>query len=592
MAGRFPPEWLDELRANSDIVSLVSDYVQLKRNGNRYWGVCPFHHEKTASFSVDPEKQLYYCFGCKAGGNVVQFVMQIERMEFVEAVRFLAERCHMELPALSGGGGPEVSRTEKERSFEINRIAARFFFENLYSSSGRTYLQYLYKRGLDDSGIRKFGLGAAVGRWDDLTQHLLKSGFEKEEIAKTGLCVLREDKCFDMFRERVIFPIINAQGKILGFGGRVLDNSQPKYLNSPDTIVFNKRLNVYAANLLHKASGLKRVILVEGYMDVVSLTIHGIEGVAATLGTALTEQQAKLLKRFAPEIWMAYDGDEAGQKAILRALDILEPLEIPAKVLYFPDGMDPDEYIRTYDLKAFESLKPLTSPEYRMKKTAEKYDLSQMEGKTKYAIECAEILYRVRQPVERENLLGQLSVQTGFSRDVLISQMSVSGKQFETKTTHRGAVVKTNNEQKREIDFSFFQTDRKTAENLAVYLLSEGKLPGGLLTEENFNDPVCRKAFIALSNGDSVSRLVENSSDEEKERLMGIFGNEMSFTDQEIPRVVSDCVTKLSENVLNEKIETLTGRIPTENPDRRRQTLQEISDLTRKMHQLQSGRKE
>ncbi len=589
MSVRFPPEWLDELRANSDIVGLVSDYVQLKRNGSRYWGVCPFHHEKTASFSVDPEKQLYYCFGCKAGGNVVQFVMQIERMEFVEAVQFLAERCHMALPEKVNGGVPQISRTEKERSYEINRTAARFFFENLYSNGGKTYLQYLYKRGLDDTAIRKFGLGAATGHWDELTQHLLAKGYEKEEISKTGLCVIRENKCFDMFRERVIFPIINTQGKILGFGGRVLNDGQPKYLNSPDTVIFNKRLNVYAANLLHKTNNLKRVILVEGYMDVVSLTIHGVNGVAATLGTALTEQQAKLLKRFAPEIWMAYDGDEAGQKAILRALDILEPLGIPAKVLYFPDGMDPDEYIRAHGLNEFESLKALAAPEYRMKKAAEKYDLSQTEGKTQYAIDCAEILYRVGQPVERENLLRQLSIQTGFDRDVLISQMNVSGKRIETAPIHRG---NNDREQKTRKDFDFFKFERKTAEKLAVYLLSEGKISPDLLSEESFSDPVCRKAFAALSNGYSVSALVESSSDDEKEQLMSIFGNEMTFSDQEIPNVVSDCITKLSEGVLNEKIELLKGRIPMENTDRKKKTLQEISDLTRKMHQLQSGRKE
>ena len=436
-AVRFPSSWLDELRARADIVQIVGQYVQLKKNGRKYWGLCPFHGEKTASFSVDPEKQLFYCFGCKAGGSVIHFVMEIEHLPFPEAVKHLADQLHMPLPQMEADPDYQRRQTQRERLLACNRDAAHFFYETLFTPAGQPMLDYLKRRGVSDGVIRKFGLGAAPNSWDALTRAMQAKGYTTEELQMAGLIVIKDAeeatadrparprRAFDMFRNRAIFPIIDQYGNVLAFGGRAIENVQPKYLNTSDTPIFNKRLGVYAANLLRKERHLERVVLVEGYMDVVSLTQFGVTGVCATLGTALTSEQAKLLKRFAPMVYLSYDGDSAGQHAILRGLDILEAEGIPARVLDFPDGLDPDEFIRRDGKEGFDKLPALTPQAYRMRRLRAEHDLTTQEGRTAYAKACAAIL-RNLEPVEMENALQELIVQTGFSRDVLIAQIGMT----------------------------------------------------------------------------------------------------------------------------------------------------------------------
>ncbi len=324
---RYPPAWLDELRMRADIVQIVSSYVPLKKAGHRYVGLCPFHNEKTPSFSVDAQKQLYYCFGCKAGGSVIQFVMDIEHMDFHEAVSYLAEQLHMPLPEMKNDPDYEKRRSLKERIYLANQAAARLYHQNLWEEQGKPILQYVKDRGLTDAVIRRFGIGAAAG---DLRigEALGKEGFSQDELLAAGLIRRREQRTHDMFFNRAVFPIIDAYGNVLGFGGRAMGDAQPKYLNTSDTPAFNKRYNVFAANLLRREKGLKRVILVEGYMDVVALSQFGVAGAAATLGTALTPEQARLLSRFAPEVHLCYDGDSAGQNAILRGLDVLDEQQV------------------------------------------------------------------------------------------------------------------------------------------------------------------------------------------------------------------------------------------------------------------------
>ena len=316
MASRYPASWLDELRSRSDIVQIVSGYVALTKKGRNYWGLCPFHGEKTASFSVDGEHQLYYCFGCKAGGDVIHFIMDMERLTFPEAVEQLADRAHMTLPEMEKDEDYERRRTQRERLLNANREAARFYHETLFTPAGEAALAYLRRRGLSDGVIRKFGLGASPDSWSSLSDRLLEKGWKLDELVLAGLTVKKKkddgrERYFDMFRNRAMFPIINTHGNVIAFGGRTLEKREPKYLNTSDTPVFNKRQGVYAANLLRQQRHLERVILVEGYMDVVSLTQYGVEGVCATLGTALTNEQARLLHRFAPQVYLGYDGDSA-----------------------------------------------------------------------------------------------------------------------------------------------------------------------------------------------------------------------------------------------------------------------------------------
>ena len=290
MAGRFTDSWLEELRSRVTIEEVVGEYVRLKQKGKRFWGLCPFHNEKTPSFSVDSESQLYYCFGCHKGGTVFNFVMDMERMEFPDAVRQLAERAHMELPDDLSASGSGVSTVDREKIYEANVAAARYFHALLWAEEGAAALKYLYARGLTDSDIRKFGLGASPSGWEDGTKALLDMGFSRETLVQAGLTVLKDGRSYDMFRSRAIFPIIGAQGKVLGFGGRAMGDAQPKYLNTPDTPVFNKRNNLYALNFAKSERQAGRLVLVEGYMDTVSLRKYGVQGVVATLGTALTER--------------------------------------------------------------------------------------------------------------------------------------------------------------------------------------------------------------------------------------------------------------------------------------------------------------
>ena len=390
MASRFPAHWLDELRSRSDIVQIVSGYVGLKKSGRKYWGLCPFHGEKTASFSVDGEQQLYYCFGCKAGGDVIHFIMDIERCSFHEAVEILADRAHIPLPEMENDADWEQRQTRRERLLSANREAAMFYHETLFRPEGAASLNYLHKRGLSDSVIRKFGLGAAPDQWSALTDHLVSAGYTTDELVSVGLTIVRPPKepgrkqtAFDMFRIRAIFPIIDMHKNVIAFGGRSLGKELPKYINTADTPVYNKSRNIYAANLLKQQRHLDHVVLTEGYMDVVSLTQFGVEGACASLGTSLTEEQARLIRRFAPEVYLAYDGDSAGQKAILRGLEIFEKEGLPARVLVFPDGLDPDEFVRRDGAEAFAALQTLTPTAYRLRQLKASFDLSKDEAMLK-----------------------------------------------------------------------------------------------------------------------------------------------------------------------------------------------------------------
>ncbi len=586
MATRYPPEWIEELRARADIVSIVSEYVPLKQNGRRYWGLCPFHHEKTASFSVSPDDGFYYCFGCKAGGTVIQFVMDTERMEFGEAVKYLAEKVRFPLPETRDDGESDKARSLRERIYEINRRAALFFFELLYAPEGEKVLDYLYKRGLDDPAIRMFGLGASPTGWDTLTKRLLSEGATAEELTLAGLAVEKETKRFDMFRNRAMFPILSAHGQVLGFGGRAMGDAQPKYLNTSDTPAFNKRQNVFAQNLLRKAKGLKRVLLVEGYMDVVSLAAAGVEGVAATLGTSLTPEQARLLKRYAPEVWVAYDGDEAGQKAIMKALDIFQSLDIPARVLALPDGLDPDDFIRQRGKEAFDALKPMSAPRFRMRRAAVGVDLSTEEGRMQYAIACASVLRSVRQPVELENLIKRLSIETGFSREVLLQQIGVSPVE---KTAYTGPPRREKLPASAPPEAS--ETDH--AERLLLSLISAGLAPPGSVDADRFSGEGYRRIAARLLAGEKQGAMLESCEDDAmKQTMLEVFAAEPRVSGEEATQIVADCLERMRRGWIDERRRVLTESLSTAEAGDKIKVLKEIMSLDEEKRRLRPGRKE
>ena len=576
MAGRYPPQWLDELRARADIVKVIGSYVTLKKNGHRYVGLCPFHNETAPSFSVDEQKQVYHCFGCKAGGSVIQFVMDIERLSFPEAVAFLADQLHMPLPEMQNDPAYEKRRTLKERIYLANRTAARMYHQLLWQPESSAILHYLQQRGLSDAVIRRFGIGAAPPS-AQVGHRLMEEGFTEEELVQAGLMLRREGRTFDMFRNRAMFPIIDTYGNVLGFGGRAMGDAMPKYLNTSDTPAFNKRYTVFAANLLRKARGLTRVILVEGYMDVVALSQFGVEGVAATLGTALTPEQARLLHRFAPEVHIAYDGDRAGQKAILRGLEVLEGENVPVRVLDFPGGLDPDEFIRQEGLEAFQALKPISAVTYRMRREKERHDVSTEEGRIEYAKACAAILRGVKEPVELENHLRHLSVETGFSKEVLMQQIGAAPPPKVVMAAKREGF----RQKAREVS----QVDWTARTLLAV--LATGRLPKGSVSPEEFEDPLLRSLCEGLLAGESAASLMERQTDDQGRAAVGdILSLNTDLDDDGLMRMAQDCLKKMRKQRLEKALDLIQQRLPALAGEERERETQRAFALTQQLLDL------
>ena len=594
MASRFPAHWLDELRSRSDIVQIISGYVGLKKSGRKYWGLCPFHGEKTASFSVDAEQQLYYCFGCKAGGNVINFIMDIERCSFHEAVELLAERAHIPMPEMENDAEWEKRRTRRERLLSANREAARFYHEVLFKPEGAASLAYLRKRGLTDSVIRKFGLGAAPEQWTSLTDHLLASGYTLGELSSVGLTVVKDPdtpggkkRYFDMFRNRAIFPIIDMYRNVIAFGGRSLGKEQPKYMNTSDTPVFNKRKNIYAANLLRQQRHLPHVILVEGYMDVVSLSQFGVEGVCATLGTALTNDQARLLRRFAPEVWLGYDGDSAGQHAILRGLDILEQEGIPARVLDFPDGLDPDEFVRRDGADGFASLPALPAAVYRLRRLKESFDLSTDEGKMNYVRKAAFVLAPL-DPVGEETYLKTLMLETGFSHDVLKQQVDGARGESRNKAPVPGELP-------QEISRPPHSPARRTgqppspleaAQETLLSLLATGQIPKDMVEEKDFEDDELKSLYTALVAGASPASLPDTAPDDEtRSRYTRILLSPAAENTDQMISMATQCLARIRKASCQKQYEGLMQKMKTMDPKDPGipELLREAQELRKKM---------
>ena len=402
---------IEEVKSRCDIVHIISQYISIKQSGTNFKGLCPFHGEKTPSFYVSTSKQMYKCFGCGEGGDVIKFVMSMENLEFMDALKLLAKQCGVDVN--TNMNEETKLKMEKINKFQnIHREAARYYFSNLITSKNPGY-NYLRNRGLDDKIIKKFGLGYSLKSWDSLKNYLLSKGYTNEELSECGLITYKKEnnKSYDKFRNRVMFPIFDYRGNVIGFGGRVLDDSEPKYLNSPDTLIFNKRFNLYGLNFSRKEIIDKTMILVEGYMDLISLYQYGIKNVVATLGTALTDQQGMLIKRYADSAIISYDSDDAGIKATLRAIDILTKLDINVKILNLKDCKDPDEFIRKYGLDEFKKAINLSTNHVKFKidNLKNNFDLNKGEDRVKFAKEASIIIKGIKSPVEVDYYTKYLS---------------------------------------------------------------------------------------------------------------------------------------------------------------------------------------
>ena len=400
----FPPSFLDELIARNPIEDVVGQYVSLKRSGSNMFGLCPFHGEKTASFSVSPDKGIYYCFGCHKGGGAVNFMMEVEGLSYPDAVRALAKRAGMQVPE---DEQYQSRYRQQERLWALHKEAARFFHSQLYAPIGKAALDYAFGRGMTKGILTTFGVGYAPDSWDSLIKAMLAKGYTEEELKESGLVTVsqKNGRIFDRFRDRLMFPIIDVRGNVIAFGGRIIkkDSDAAKYLNSPETLIFNKRKNLFGLNLAKKTKQ-GYLILVEGNIDVVALHQYGFDNAIASLGTSLTEEQAALMTRYADQVVLIYDGDKAGQNATQRAIPILEKAGLQVKVLQIKDAKDPDEFLRKFGADRFKLLLEGSSNrvEYQLNAIRRKYDLQEDDQRVKFIAEVADFLSTLGSAVQRE----------------------------------------------------------------------------------------------------------------------------------------------------------------------------------------------
>ena len=455
----------EEVRSANDIVDVISQYVTLKRSGRNYFGLCPFHSEKSPSFSVSPDRQYFHCFGCHKGGDVFTFVSEIERISFKEALEMLAERARIELPTIENS---EYNKNTalKSQMYKINIETATFFHERLYKPFAKIAQDYVKKRKLDNRTLKAFKIGYS-GEYNDLYKHLKSSGFKDEEIIATGL-VYKNDRgeYIDRFRKRLMFPIMNASGKVIAFGGRKLEDNEKiaKYINSNENLVYSKKKNLFALNLA-KQSQKENIILVEGYMDAISLYQRGFDNVVASLGTALTDDQARLLRKYSKQVILSYDSDGAGQEAILRGLTILEKQGCDARVLQMENAKDPDEYVIKYGSGRFQMLidNAISLVEFKIKMAKNKYNLDNANDKINFLKEITQILSSVENNIEREIYIDKISKQYSISKEAIYAEVN------------KGKTYLSNNPEVKPIPKSFKKPKTDSAilkrENLIIYFL-------------------------------------------------------------------------------------------------------------------------
>ena len=504
----FPPSFIDDLVARNPIEDVVGQYVQLKRSGANYFGLCPFHGEKTASFSVAPNKQIYYCFGCHKGGGVINFIMEIENLSYPDAVRFLAKRVGMEVPE----DEQYQSRYKaQERLWKLCREAARFFHETLMSDQGKQARQYLTQRGLSKSTVTRFGLGFAPDQWTALTDEMIRRGYTRQELMDAGLVVSREKNgktsYYDKFRNRVMFPIIDLRGNVIAFGGRVMDDSKPKYLNSPETGIFNKRKNLFALNIAKKSKQ-GRIILCEGYMDTITLHQYGFDCAVASLGTALTEEQVNLLSKYTEQVVLTYDSDAAGQDATRRAIPMLEKAGIQVKILRMEGAKDPDEYLKKFGADRFAVLLQGSEnqAEYRLQTLQRQYDLTSDEQKVEFLQKAAQLIATFPNAVEREVYAGRAAQAVGIGLEAMKMEVSRAYKKRTNRAERRreqqllspAAAI-----QPKVRSIRYVNVRSAAAEEGILYqVLREPALfdQAGDLTGSQFSVPVLGRAFDELKD--------------------------------------------------------------------------------------------
>lgn len=563
----FPDSFLQELKLRSDITEIASSYVNLKRHGRNMVGLCPFHGEKTPSFNIYTENGSFYCFGCGAGGDVITFIMKIENLDYVEAVKFLAQRAGMEMPENTYDDSLSKLRM---RIYEANREAARFFHATLLSQRGQSGLNYLRGRALSDRTIRHFGLGFADDDWNSLCNHLKNKGFSEYEIYSANLAFRRKNGngIYDRFVNRVMFPIIDLRGNVIAFGGRIMTDEKPKYLNTSDTPVFKKSENLFSLNNA-KSSGTRTLILCEGYMDVIALNQAGFTNAVATLGTALTNEQAVLMKRYADEVIICYDADGAGQKATARAIEILRNAGLPIKILTVPSGKDPDEFIRSKGENGSAAFKLLIEKcgndiEYRLMKLKENYNLNTTDGKVAFLNEAVKIVATIESPIERDVFASKLCAELEIDKNAFLEQISKVKRRDRRENIKKETrqIQAELNGQSDKINREHYKKPRSSSaeEALLVYLINNPDYANSIserVTPDKFSNSLIKRyyEYVLSKIKSGYEPLTSVSSDFNSDEVSYLY----KLISTTIPAASTREAVEEYINVINEESNKLTS---------------------------------
>ena len=595
---RYSDETIEEVRQANDIVDVISQYVHLKRSGRNFFGLCPFHNEKSPSFSVSPDKQIFHCFGCGVGGNVFTFLSRIEGINFVEAVQTLAERANIQLPTFENNADA-AKEALKAKVYKVNEFTATYYHENLYKQSAKIAQEYVKQRKLSNETLKSFRIGFS-GKFDELYQALKKEGFEDAEILESGL-VNRNDngRYIDRYRNRLMFPICDARGRVIAFGGRVLDDSKPKYINSPENIVFSKGRNLFGLNVAKKSPDIKkRLLIVEGYMDVISLHQRGIKNVVAPLGTALTQQQGWLLRKTSEQIILSFDSDEAGLKAKIRAVDILQNMGCDIRILQMEGAKDPDEYIIKYGNARFQNIidKALSIIEFKVRLLKRNLNLNNTNDKIKFLNEIAKLISKVDNNIEKEVYIEKISKEYEISKEAIyaeVNKLTYENKQTEKVLDKAKPVVKHVNVKKQEVSEAI-----KRRENTLLAILLNGdmniyKIIKQNIKQEDFKDEtnkkIAKRLYEEFEKGNSnINGILDELEEEEQNHITEILADDYEIDDVE--KAIDDVMKSYEKDRLSNKkfeiLEKLENRELNLSQEEKNKLGKELSDIIVKLAKM------
>ena len=570
---RYSDEIIEEIRQNNDVVDIISQYVHLTRKGRNYFGLCPFHNEKSPSFSVSPDRQIFHCFGCGVGGNVYTFLMKIEGITFKEALEQLAERVNIQLPTLTSGA--DTAKEElKAKVYKVNEFTAEFYHQNLYKPNAKMAQEYVKKRKLNQETLEAYKIGFS-GKFDELYKALKQQGFGEKEILESGLVNKNDNGTYiDRYRNRLMFPICDARGKVIAFGGRVLDDSKPKYINSPENIVYSKGRHLFGLNVAKKYSS-KKLLIVEGYMDVISLHQRGIENVVGALGTALTEQQGWLLRKSTEQVILGFDADGAGQTAVARSMEILQNMGCDMRVLQIEGAKDPDEFIVKFGEGRFKLAmeNAISLVEFKVKNLRKDINLENAADKIKFLNEIAKILAKVENTIEREIYIEKIAKGYNISKEAIFAEVNKliysNSKGIQTLQEQNKPIrkVEQDKEEKSSVNENLIKR-----ENTIIALLIDAnknvfeKIKQNIKPEDfkdSINREIAQKLYEELEKQDSnINKLIDTFDEETQNHITMVMATDYEI--ENVEKAVDDILQKYKREKLDDRKQEILKQLETE----------------------------